>query len=105
MDECGVMADFGANGTTCQWIDPGTTDFDDVLILNRDGEATRIGTIQGTDARGGEPHALFLLHACVDEPSGGALELPTWRSAARRILHHGSGNPVYERIVSGRVAL
>jgi hypothetical protein len=60
MHEFRVMANLGANGTTCEGIDTRTTDFDNVLILNRDGETTGISAVQGTDARGSVQHVLFL---------------------------------------------
>jgi hypothetical protein len=53
MHEFGVVADFGANGPTCERIDVGATDFDNMLILDHDGETTCISTIEGTDAREG----------------------------------------------------
>src|SRR5262245_1853125 len=58
MHDFRIVADFSANGTTCEGIDTRTADFNNVLILNRDGEATCISTIQRTNARGGVHHAL-----------------------------------------------
>jgi hypothetical protein len=45
MDKLGVMADFAADGPTCQRIHIGAANLDNLLVLDGDRQTARIGTI------------------------------------------------------------